>query len=90
VHVAGFSVWVIEVFALAVGALIAELLVTDAATTLRKKIPPLPERGMVSFGHLAEISQILQLQASAKSCQTCIRGRALSVEKRPGVRFSPL
>jgi hypothetical protein len=33
-HIAGFSVWVIEVFALAVGALVAESLVADAADAL--------------------------------------------------------
>jgi hypothetical protein len=53
VNVARGPIGIEEVFPLAVGAVVAERLVADAAEALGQKIPPLAERGMMEFGHLA-------------------------------------
>jgi hypothetical protein len=81
-HIAGRPVRIEEVLPLSVGALVAERLVADAAEALGQKVPPLAERGMMEFGHLAQSLQDSRLRGKRQKLPICIAVSALSVEKR--------
>jgi hypothetical protein len=56
-----------------------------------REVPPLAERRMMEFGHLAELCKNSRLRGKRQKLPICIAVSALSVEKRGvwGMGFNP-